>query len=90
VDRVTRPVVRKMMEDLAEKLLARYAPGIYESGRNAGVLDALRAHGPEDDGQKLLWLVETPWSDVNPYAGEPFDFAAHDAGLAEEEEEEKT
>jgi len=64
--------------DVAEAL-ARYAPMIWEAGRNAGVQDALREHGPDDERERLLWLVMTPHVEENPYAGVPFEFEAHDA-----------
>ena len=41
---------------------------VWEIGRNAGVLDALREHGPEGQAERLLWVVMTPRTDENPYA----------------------
>jgi hypothetical protein len=64
--------------DAVAEALARYAPIIWEIGRNAGLLDALRAHGPSDEGARLAWLVLTPRTDENPYEGVPFEFEAHD------------
>lgn len=58
--------------------LAHYAPMIWEAGRNAGVLDAMREHGPSDEQGRLLWMVMTPRTEENPYEGVPFDFTAHD------------
>lgn len=65
-------------KDVAEAL-ARYAPMIWEAGRNAGVQDALHEHGPSDERERLLWLVMTPRVEENPYAGVPFEFEAHGA-----------
>ena len=41
---------------------------VWEIGRNAGVIDALREHGPEDKSKWLWWAVMTPHTDENPYA----------------------
>lgn len=65
-------------KDAVAEALARYAPIIWEIGRNAGLLDALRAYGPSDAGGRLLWLVMTPRTDENPYEGVPFEFESHD------------
>ena len=67
-----------------EEALAQYTPQVWEAGRVAGVVDALRAHGPSDEGERLLWVVMTPPTDANPYEGEPFDFEAHAPETAEE------